>query len=160
MRAILRLGLVSVMVVASACGGAGPGSPCAADDECRDDLECIANATGGSQCMARCEAEWLCADGAICLESPSEGPVCWFGGGTSFERACTDTLECEPGTVCEGNACTQACNLDAGTEPMVNPVCLLTERCAAIAAGPNAGVCVAADGTGDAGTGDAGVTSP
>jgi hypothetical protein len=108
--------------------------------------------------MARCVADdWLCADGAVCLASPSDGPVCWFGGGTSFELACTDTLECEPGTVCEGGACIQACNLDEGTEPMANLVCRRSERCSPIAAGPNAGVCVATDGTGAA---DAGVTSP
>lgn len=134
--------LVAFAMLVIACEGAGPGSGCEADGDCRSGLECVPNRAGGAQCMARCSTDtWLCSDGAVCFEIPVEGFVCWFGGATSFRAACGELLECEPGTICEGGVCLQACVLGAETDAGVNPVCAPLETCGASSANPLGGVC-------------------
>ncbi len=147
-----------------ACSGAGSGEACSSAGDCRGELECIANESGTGQCMAPCAAgEWLCDDGAVCLESPSEGMVCWFGGRTSYAAPCTSALECEPGTFCERGLCLQACMvavsaMDAGAAVTA---CEADERCVAVVAGTDDGVCVPPDPEDiDGSVPDAGVTSP
>lgn len=141
MRALHRLlvcGTLAVLAPACtrSCAGAGAGEPCASEGDCRGELACIANESGTRQCMARCAAgEWLCADGAVCLESPSDGPVCWFGGSTSYAAPCAAPLECEPGTVCERGLCLQACMVGPPVDAGVTVDADVTVDAAALDAG-------------------------
>jgi hypothetical protein len=93
--------------------------------------------------MASCSADtWLCSDGAVCFEIPAEGFVCWFGGATSYRAPCEALLECEPGTICEGGLCRQACDLGAENDAGENPVCTSGMGCIPATADPRGGVCV------------------
>ena len=114
-RLTIALGLFIAGCGATSCGGKAPGTACASAGECREGHVCVAGADMAHVCMLPCEAGmFFCEDGSLCLDRGADGHLCWFGGRTPYRMPCTETPECEPGTLCVTGAtqstCEQGCN--------------------------------------------------
>ena len=127
--------VVIVALGALACGPHSDGSECSSADECQEGRLCTASADGLTRCMRPCEADvFLCDDGSVCLDAPA-GRLCWFGGRTPYRDPCSDSFECEAGTVCTGT-CEQACDVAD------DRICRATELCTPTAGSATQGTCV------------------
>lgn len=134
-RFTIALGLLVAGCGATSCGGKAPGIECASATECREGHVCAAGVDATTRCMLPCEpGTFLCADGSLCLDRGADGHLCWFGGRTPYRMPCTDTPECEPGTLCVAGDTQSTC--EQGCEPTSDLICRTgLETCVPLAEG-------------------------
>ncbi len=131
----LRLTVLSLSVLLVSCGEtAAPkeGDACPSDNDCGSGLTCTADAAGDSICMKTCaEGSVLCADGKVCLDlQDASGGVCWPGGATALDEACTGARQCGKGLTCVNSGgstrCVTVCKLDDEDGCATGEVCAET----------------------------------
>lgn len=123
---LARLTLAGFTLIGLAgCGGGSTNVTCAVDLDCQSSLICVADpAFESPRCLPPCEeGTRLCDDGTVCVAFAG-GRACYPGGDVGFGEPCSESLECEGGTVCPASLgrCAQAC-----AEGL--HVCTLLERC-------------------------------
>lgn len=148
MRRLVYAGLLAGVLSIGGCdptappGDAGPdgevGDPCIRTTDCGIGLSCV-NRPGAAitpVCMADCDRTItrVCAEGSVCvMRTSGGGGICYLGGTTPVGGACTNTVQCEAGSVCvtDGGAtsCFRACIVGDGSR------CLAGEMCSALTSG-------------------------
>ena len=131
-------------------------SPLAVGEECSDSADCMEGLScffsngdmSQSVCMFDCDDTMmrLCDGGEVCIPAelmgiPREAEVCFLGGDTLVGSPCTDSLDCERGSLCviigADQVCARACSTDEPT------ACQGAETCETLAGMGTRGYCAA-----------------
>jgi hypothetical protein len=128
-------------VAGHACVGSGAGRCqryCASDADCGQGLECaqLLEGVGIGFCGSTCTLDGGCLGADTCkvifafdfdASEPVAAPVCQPATGATTGTACSNSLECAPGLICDPNAtvCRPLCRFD-GSLDCTSGACTLT----------------------------------